>query len=384
MNFNEALANIKRKSRLTGVPVSDQELYGLQSGWMEGADTRINTKRSMDMAEKSIASNESIAAKQLAQAKEEAAENRRQSMWNTALQAQAAEDASSANLTSGLIKTGVTTVGKDVFSNPSKYTDLIRGAAGAFGGAEEAGGVIRDVPGMYDLDTGAQAIQDLEGTITADQAWRATGEAFTNPMNQIWTEGGVGETAPQSVMFVNDVTGQTTSVPFAYAAEAYGMTPEAFEMALQSGADAMATGGELVGDAAYGLDFAGGMTEGGFLADTSVVPSAAGAIGALASAASKYSYELGQDIGDSNYFGYLMQENMSPPTFSTLGYLAKEGLGLEGSDVSVVDPLGYLNKKAFESIGQFFSGDFSGGFDSLWEGLFAPFSWIGDLFGGLF
>lgn len=86
MNFLEAIYNLKRKSQLTGNPLTNRNINALTSGYLESATEMMNRERAADLEEQALAQSASQHAASLAEARREADESNQQGILETAAQ----------------------------------------------------------------------------------------------------------------------------------------------------------------------------------------------------------------------------------------------------------------------------------------------------------
>lgn len=118
-NFVEALYNLKRKSQLTGNPLTSRNVDAMTSGYLTSATEMMNNQRAVDLQEDALAQTAKDNAAALAEAKREAADRNQQSTIESAAQMQAADVASKNTLTGNLLNTGVSLGGGYLMNNPA-------------------------------------------------------------------------------------------------------------------------------------------------------------------------------------------------------------------------------------------------------------------------
>ncbi len=133
MNFLEAIYNLKRKSQLTGNPLTSRNINALTSGYIESATDMMNNQRAVDLQEDALAQTAKANAASLAEAKRQAEESSAQSTIESAAQMKAAEEASSNALKGNILSSTASTIETGILAYPGTIRDLASGASAVLG-----------------------------------------------------------------------------------------------------------------------------------------------------------------------------------------------------------------------------------------------------------
>jgi hypothetical protein len=138
MNFTDALAEAKRKSQLTGQPLTPQEISGMSSGWFDTAANMSAKNRAQWLSEQSAKDQQAYNEKQLALAtsgqtlsEQQATDRLAQEKWLAEQQMDAADKAQGNQTVSNLVNTGGTMLGMNYLTAPKGGSLIEKGYQGA-------------------------------------------------------------------------------------------------------------------------------------------------------------------------------------------------------------------------------------------------------------